>query len=77
MIKALAQEYPPWTTLVDEELEWARYQPFLEEHGYMLRRRYRPGWIPEMVTTKKKPYECEDSIPSWVRLRSCLLSLVI
>ncbi|KAJ7620603.1 kinase-like domain-containing protein [Mycena polygramma] len=54
-----------WTSLVDDELEWARYQPFLEQHGYMLRPRYRPGWVSEMLTTGKGPRECEDSIPTW------------
>ncbi|KAJ6594737.1 kinase-like domain-containing protein [Mycena capillaripes] len=34
------------SSLGPKELDWARYQPLLEERGYMLRRRYRPGWIP-------------------------------
>ncbi|KAJ7649360.1 kinase-like domain-containing protein [Mycena polygramma] len=51
------------TQLVDGELEWARYQPFLEERGYMLRPRYRPGWVSEVLTTGKTVLECEDSFP--------------
>ncbi|KAJ6569075.1 hypothetical protein B0H19DRAFT_1256748 [Mycena capillaripes] len=56
----------PWrTALADEEVEWARYQPFLEQRGYKLRPRYRPGWVPEMLRTGKKSWECEDAIPVW------------
>ncbi|KAH9894107.1 kinase-like domain-containing protein [Cubamyces lactineus] len=32
--------------LSQSEVEWQERQPFLESHGYMLRPRYRPGWIP-------------------------------
>ncbi|EKM49303.1 uncharacterized protein PHACADRAFT_131824 [Phanerochaete carnosa HHB-10118-sp] len=32
--------------LTTSEREWARKQPFLESRGYLLRSRYRPGWIP-------------------------------
>ena len=28
------------------ELRWRWYQPWLEEQGYLLRPRYRPGWKP-------------------------------
>ncbi|KAI0352731.1 hypothetical protein OH77DRAFT_1513089 [Trametes cingulata] len=28
------------------EIFWRDRQPFLEDHGYTLRSRYRPGWIP-------------------------------
>lgn len=31
-----------WTTLTEMEKQWAHYQPFLQDHGYMLRPRYRP-----------------------------------
>ncbi|KAJ6482835.1 kinase-like domain-containing protein [Mycena vitilis] len=60
-----AANAPEWTSLVDDEREWARYQPFLEESGYMLRPRYRPGWVSEMRTAGKGSWECEDSIPTW------------
>ncbi|KAJ7450260.1 hypothetical protein B0H11DRAFT_1743268 [Mycena galericulata] len=55
--------YPSWTSLMEVEREWARYQPFLESHGYMLRPRYRPGWVPEMLDPGKEPYKVEDAIP--------------
>jgi len=31
---------------MEHELYWRDRQPWLEEHGYMLRSRYRPGWKP-------------------------------
>ncbi|KAI0751222.1 hypothetical protein C8Q80DRAFT_559546 [Daedaleopsis nitida] len=33
-------------TLSDSELFWRNKQEFLQSHGYMLRPRYRVGWIP-------------------------------
>ncbi|KAJ6526252.1 hypothetical protein DFH09DRAFT_1046202 [Mycena vulgaris] len=53
-----------YSTLGDRERIWAHYQPFLEERGYMLRPRYRPGWVSEALTTGKDIYKCEDSISS-------------
>ncbi|KAJ6569293.1 hypothetical protein B0H19DRAFT_937864 [Mycena capillaripes] len=47
------------------EKEWAYYQPFLEDHGYMLRPRYRPGWIPEMLNSDKSPWSVEDCMPAF------------
>ncbi|KAF8211895.1 hypothetical protein K438DRAFT_1708118 [Mycena galopus ATCC 62051] len=47
--------------LGDQELFWAKHQPFLQSCGYMLRRRYRPGWIPD-VLTGKSVLHCEDSL---------------
>ncbi|KAJ7487217.1 hypothetical protein B0H11DRAFT_1721285 [Mycena galericulata] len=57
--------YPFWTSLMEVEREWARYQPFLESHGYMLRPRYRPGWVPEMLDPGKEPYKVEDAMPAF------------
>ncbi|KAJ6525990.1 hypothetical protein B0H19DRAFT_1243603 [Mycena capillaripes] len=37
-------------------------QPFLKEQGYMLRRRYRPDWVPESLVLEKDPLVCEDLI---------------
>ncbi|KAJ7865291.1 kinase-like domain-containing protein [Mycena olivaceomarginata] len=52
---------PTATTLGDRERFWANHQPFLESCGYMLRRRYRPGWIPD-VLAGKSVLHCEDSL---------------
>jgi len=32
--------------ILEHELFWCDHQPWLEEQGYMLRPRYRPGWTP-------------------------------
>jgi hypothetical protein len=32
--------------LTPEEEVWVRKQPFLQSHGYKLRPRYQPGWVP-------------------------------
>ncbi|TFY75712.1 hypothetical protein EWM64_g8300 [Hericium alpestre] len=45
------------------EVQWRHVQPWLESQGYMLRPRFRPGWIPSW--TKKKnasPVFFEDSV---------------
>ncbi|KAJ7489591.1 hypothetical protein FB451DRAFT_1024690 [Mycena latifolia] len=63
----IASQYAGWTTPTDLELVWVDRQPFLEEHGYMLRPRYRPEWVPTMLTPGTFPWDCEDSIPSSVR----------
>ncbi|KAJ7151724.1 hypothetical protein C8R46DRAFT_1304381 [Mycena filopes] len=48
--------------LLEHEQDWVRYQPFLEERGYMLRSRYRPGWVSEHLCTGKYWWDCEDLI---------------
>ncbi|KAJ7348259.1 kinase-like domain-containing protein, partial [Mycena albidolilacea] len=54
----------PCNTLGHRERKWAHYQPFLERRGYMLRRRYRGGWVSDVVALGKDPWECEDAIPA-------------
>lgn len=44
------------------EKNWSNMQEELEKRGYMLRPRYRPGWVGSWVGTKRKPEKCEDSI---------------
>jgi len=46
--------------LSDAELMWRDRQPWLEEHGYMLRPRYRPDWKPSWEGTNKSDSLCED-----------------
>jgi hypothetical protein len=45
-----------------DELErwWVDRQVALEQAGYMLRSRYRPGWKPSWVGTKKYYLDFED-----------------
>lgn len=51
-----------YAQLDDYELSWIRRQPWLQSRGYMLRPRYRPGWIPSWKTTGARPINCEDAI---------------
>ncbi|KAJ7685980.1 hypothetical protein B0H17DRAFT_940873 [Mycena rosella] len=53
--------HPTFSTRSVVEEGWAAWQPFLEHNGYMLRRRYHPGWVSEAQTTGKGEFECEDS----------------
>ncbi|KZT52438.1 hypothetical protein CALCODRAFT_475940 [Calocera cornea HHB12733] len=48
--------------LSNAEGNWSRVQETLESMGYMLRPRYRPGWIGSWIGTKRRPESCEDSI---------------
>jgi hypothetical protein len=49
------------------EKVWVHLQPYLEEKGYTLRPRYRPGWIGSWVGKKVDPQTCEDSTVQSVR----------
>ena len=42
------------------EKQWVERQPALEEAGYMLRQRYRPGWQPSWTGTDKFFMDVED-----------------
>lgn len=44
-----AEERAEWGELIEYERYWRDRQPWLQEHGYMLRPRYRPGWEPPGV----------------------------
>lgn len=45
---------------------WRDHQPWLEEKGYRLRRRYRPDWKPSWEGTSARPWEREDGLSSMV-----------
>ncbi|KAJ6507304.1 hypothetical protein C8R47DRAFT_1239109 [Mycena vitilis] len=43
------------------DIYWRDMQPWLEQHGYMLRARYRPGWVPSWHKDPKSyPPDYED-----------------
>lgn len=46
--------------LDEHEDWWVERQEALEASGYMLRPRYRPGWIPSWRGTNKFPLDLED-----------------
>ncbi|KAJ7601857.1 kinase-like domain-containing protein [Mycena polygramma] len=50
---------PEHTRLRDEEQVWAKFQPWLEARGYLLRPRYRPDWSLPPGTS---PLESETAI---------------
>jgi len=50
-----------YARLYPHELAWRDKQLFLESRGYMLRPRFRPGWIPSWRVTGARPLDCEDA----------------
>ncbi|TDL21468.1 hypothetical protein BD410DRAFT_749596 [Rickenella mellea] len=44
-----------------QEIWWRDHQQFLESRGYLLRPRFRPGWVPSWKGTDIIPMYCEDS----------------
>ena len=59
--------------LISSEKWWRDRYNFLMKHGYQLRPRFRPGWIPTWVRKKKDPLFCEDGHMNLVRVL-CSLS---
>jgi hypothetical protein len=60
-----AKKQDPYALFDDEEF-WRDIQPWLEQQGYMLRPRYRPGWVASWKGNKKSPFSCEDREPLFV-----------
>jgi hypothetical protein len=50
------------------ETWWVERQEALEQAGYMLRPRYRPGWKPSWAGTKKEYFRCEDGQKKYVSI---------
>ncbi|KIJ23929.1 hypothetical protein M422DRAFT_120389, partial [Sphaerobolus stellatus SS14] len=46
------------------EIFWRDHQAFLQNRGYTLRPRYHPQWVPSWIGKRKKPFKCEDYLPS-------------
>ena len=51
-----------YSILGDEEVPWRDLQPWLEQRGYILRPRYRVGWVPKWKGTKISRLDHEDAI---------------
>ncbi|KAL6300712.1 hypothetical protein BKA93DRAFT_828879 [Sparassis latifolia] len=45
-----------------DEIFWRDRQPYLDDHGYVLRPRYHPDWSPSWQGTNMDIMFCEDSI---------------
>lgn len=53
--------------LLPNEVWWRDRAQVFEDHGYQLRSRLRPGWIPSWKDTDIVPIWCEDVLTSGVR----------
>lgn len=49
-----------FATLDDDEERWRDRQLYFERRGYMLRPRYRPGWVPSWRKNGQRPTFAED-----------------
>ncbi|KAH7917813.1 hypothetical protein BV22DRAFT_1200202 [Leucogyrophana mollusca] len=59
-----ASEVTP-ETLGNGELWWHNHYQWLKDHGYLLRPRYTPDWVPSWKTNKKSWHTCEDGEVAW------------
>jgi len=55
------------------EAFWRENYQFLLDHGYLLRPRYSPDWVPSWIGTNKGPWNCEDGI--YLAVSSCIILL--
>ncbi|KAF8490412.1 hypothetical protein JB92DRAFT_3085197 [Gautieria morchelliformis] len=62
LIRQYIQEGEHLYNLTPSERFWIALQPWLASCGYMLRPRYRPGWVPSWLGTNQHRFECEDGI---------------
>ncbi|KAL5530916.1 hypothetical protein ACEPAG_3792 [Sanghuangporus baumii] len=66
----MSNETPAWRKeniriefdLSSGERVWRNRQRMLERHGYLLRPRFRPDWVPSWLNTAKRPLLCEDGL---------------
>ncbi|KAF8490400.1 hypothetical protein JB92DRAFT_1306645 [Gautieria morchelliformis] len=65
LMRQYIQEAEPLYNLRPAERFWITLQPWLASCGYILRPRYRPGWVPSWIGTDKVPTKCEDGIAHW------------
>lgn len=61
-----ALEHIDTSILEDREIFWRDHQQWLQQHGYLLRPRYRVGWVPEWKGQEITAYEREDAVPMLV-----------
>ncbi|KAF5376355.1 hypothetical protein D9757_008688 [Collybiopsis confluens] len=47
--------------LQDHEIFWRDHYEWLQDKGYRLRPRYRPGWVPSWLGTDQWSFGCEDA----------------
>jgi len=54
--------------LKQHERKWVRLHAWLEQQGYYLGARYKPGWVPSWHTNKRPRYFCSDYFGTSVSL---------
>ncbi|EMD36447.1 hypothetical protein CERSUDRAFT_115467 [Gelatoporia subvermispora B] len=64
ILDRVAELAPPPEVLLSREVWWRDHQSWLKEHGYLLRPRYAPDWVPSWKGTDKYPMDCEDNVAS-------------
>lgn len=58
------------------EIRWRNMQPWLNEKGYQLRPRFRPGWVPSWEGNSKDRWACEDGQMAVSRESPSLISSI-
>ncbi|TFY50450.1 hypothetical protein EVG20_g11510 [Dentipellis fragilis] len=59
----LVEKTKSMARLYRAERQWVKIQPWLQSQGYLLRPRFRPGWVPSWQGNKKVDLDyCEDAI---------------
>ncbi|KZT41069.1 hypothetical protein SISSUDRAFT_1018130 [Sistotremastrum suecicum HHB10207 ss-3] len=61
-VTEIPDEPSVFESLIGPEVQWARYQPWLQDIGYSLRPRYRPGWKASWVNGKLPEHKSEDGL---------------
>ncbi|KAJ3856534.1 hypothetical protein EV368DRAFT_32205 [Lentinula lateritia] len=54
-------ESPDNEELWEFEIFWRDHYDWLKNRGYLLRPRYRPGWVASWIGTTKEAFRCEDN----------------
>jgi hypothetical protein len=62
LIRQYVQEGRHLYYLRPAERFWIALQPWLASCGYILRPRYRPGWVPSWIGTNQDRFKCEDGV---------------
>ena len=68
-VPRLSKEDEELYGLRPSEIVWRDRQKMLEQHGYLLRPRFRPGWVPSWLGTNKSPLLFEDALSNGVSCR--------
>ncbi|KAG6901675.1 hypothetical protein C0995_009230 [Termitomyces sp. Mi166 len=62
--------------LTDREMFWVRLEPFLSSHGYRLRPRYRPDWIPSWRNCDMRKRNLSEFEDAQIMTRTYLMDAI-